>query len=97
MNQNDAHAPVMAPLLSGQGNQPPFITDWSNRDNGFIYQTNPPRAQGARESAKMNFSRPDAVDTAVLNQILWRDRKGNLPMPAPEHRVLPQERSRDTD
>ncbi|PYY08564.1 MAG: phosphoesterase, partial [Acidobacteria bacterium] len=97
MNQNDAHAPVMAPLFSGQGDQPPFTADWSNRDNGFIYQTNPARGQGAAESAKMDFSRPDAVNTAVLNPILWRDRKGSIPMPVPRHTVLPRKRSRDTD
>jgi DNA-binding beta-propeller fold protein YncE len=97
MNQNDAYAPVMAPLFSGPGNQPPFAADWSNRDSGLIYQTNPARGQGAAESAKMNFSRPDAINTAVLNQILWRDRKGNTPMPPPRHTVFPQKRSRDDD
>ena len=89
MNQNDAYAPVMAPLFSGAGNQPPFSADWSNRDNGLIYQTNPARGQGARESARMDFSRPDAVNPAVLNAILWRDRKRDTPMPAPRHDVLP--------
>jgi len=97
MNQNDAYAPVMAPLFAGPGNQPPFTADWSNRDNGLIYRPNPARGQGAAESAKMNFSRPDAINTAVLNLILWRDRMGNTPMPAPKHTVFPQKRSRDTD
>ena len=78
MNQNDAYAPVMAPLFSGTGDQPPFTADWSNRDNGLIYQTNPAKGQGAAESAKMDFTRPDAVNTAVLNLILWRDREGQL-------------------
>ena len=95
MNQNDAYAPVMAPLFSGPGDQPPFIADWSNRDNGLIYQTNAARGQGAAQSAKMNFSRPDAVNPAVLNLILWRDRKGSTPMPAPKHTVFPQKRSRE--
>jgi len=88
MNQNDAYAPVMAPLFSGPGSQPPFTADWRNRDNGLIYRVNPPRGQGAKESAKMDFSRPDAANPALLNRILWRDRKGNLPMPAPRHSVL---------
>ena len=90
MNQNDAYAPVMAPLFSGPGTQPPFTADWSNRDNGLIYQTNPAKGQGAAESAKMDFTRPDAVNTAVLNLILWRDRMGSTPMPAPKHTVFPQ-------
>ncbi len=38
----------------------------------------------------MDFTRPDAVNTAVLNLILWRDRKGSTPMPAPKHTVFPQ-------
>jgi DNA-binding beta-propeller fold protein YncE len=86
MNQNDAYAPVMAPLFSGAGNQPPFTADWSNRDNGLLYQMNPAQGQGAGESAKMDFSRPDAANAAVLNAILWRDRKGDQPMPAAQHK-----------
>ncbi len=90
MNQNDAYAPVMAPLFAGAGTQPPFRTDWQNRDNGLIYQTNPAKGPGAAESAQMDFSRPDAANPAVLNAILWRDRKGNSPLPPPRHEVFPQ-------
>jgi DNA-binding beta-propeller fold protein YncE len=97
MNQNDAYAPVMAPLFSGPGDQPPFTADWSNRDSGLIYQTNPAHGQGAAQSAKMNFSRPDAADTAALNRILWRDRMGGVPMPSPKHTVLPNSGVRDDD
>ncbi|HYA24578.1 MAG TPA: hypothetical protein VEF05_10485, partial [Terriglobales bacterium] len=81
MNQFDAYAPVMSYMFSGAGNQPPFTADWSNRDNGFMYQMNPPKGQGAKESSQMDFSRPDAADPAVLNAILWRDRKGDAPIP----------------
>ena len=97
MNQNDGHAPLMAPLFSGAGNQPAFTADWSNRDNGLIYQVNPAKGQGAKESAKMDFSRPDAANNVVLNRILWRDRKGNAPMPAPKHTVFAQTKARDDD
>ncbi len=97
MNQNDASAPVMAPVFSGTGDQPPYTADWSNRDNSLIYQTNPVKGQGAAVSAKMNFTRPDAVNTAVLNQILWRDRMGSTPMPLPKHTIFPQKQSRDKD
>ena len=88
MNQNDAYAPVMAPLFSGAGTQPPFTADWSNRDNGLIYQMNPGHAKGAVESEHMDFSRPDANNPAVLNAILWRDRKGDTPMPEAKHTVF---------
>ena len=94
MNQNDAYAPVMAPLFTGKGDQLPFVADWSNRDNGLIYQTNPPKGQGAKESAKMDFTRPDRVDPAVLNAILWRDRMGNAPMPVAKHTVIHQQLTR---
>jgi hypothetical protein len=96
MNQNDGYAPVMAPLFFGAGKQPAFTADWSNRDSGLIYQVNPPRGQGAEASAKMDFTRPDANNPAVLNAILWRDRKGNAPAPKPQHSVLPDVK-RDLD
>jgi DNA-binding beta-propeller fold protein YncE len=88
MNQNDAYAPVMAPLFSGPGNQAPFTADWSNRDNGLIYQINPAKGQGAKQSAEMDFTRPDAANPAVLNAILWRDRKGDKPIPAASHTMF---------
>jgi len=89
MNQNDAYAPVMAPLFSGAGNQPPFQADYRNRSNGLIYEINKRDARGASESAGMNFTRPDAAPAAALNQVLWRDEKGDQPMPAPRHSVFP--------
>ena len=88
MNNNDAWAPVMALLFSGPGNQPAFTADTRNRDSGLLYQTNPPQAPGAKESMRLDFSRPDAADTVKLNAILWRDRRGSLPMPAPAHTVF---------
>jgi hypothetical protein len=93
MNLNDAYAPVMAAPFSGPGNQQSFSADWSNRDNGLIYQTNPIDGQGARESARMDFTHPDAADPAALNAILWRDRKAGVAMPAPRHTVFWQEAS----
>jgi hypothetical protein len=88
MNQNDGYAPLMVPLFSGAGTQPPFTANWRNRDNRLIYQMNPAKGQGAGESAKMDFSRPDVANPAVLNAILWRDRKGDQPMPAALHKVF---------
>ncbi|HUJ95176.1 MAG TPA: hypothetical protein VLW84_07935 [Terriglobales bacterium] len=97
MNLNDAYAPVMAPLFSGPGDQPAFTADWSNRDNGLIYQINPAQAQGAKDSAKMDFSRPDAANNVVLNRVLWRDRMGKAPMPAAKHTVFPPSTTHDDD
>ena len=77
MNVNDAYAPVMGSLFSGPGNQAPFTADWSNRDNGLLYQMNPPKGPDAEESLRLDFSRPDAANAAVLDAILWRDRKAD--------------------
>ena len=81
MNLFDAHAPLMAPLLSCPGNQPPYQADDRNVRNGLIYAVNPKTAPGAKESSKMDFSAPDRANAAVLNAILWRDAKGEVPMP----------------
>ncbi len=97
MNNNDAYAPVMAPLFTGAGEQPAFHADYRNRDNGMIYRANAPNAPGAKQSAKLNFSVADAADTDVLNAILWRAAKGNTPMPAAKHTVFAAEPRRDPD
>jgi Lactonase, 7-bladed beta-propeller len=89
MNNNDAFAPLMAPLFSGAGNQPTFKADYRNRDNGMIYQTNSWNAPGAKESARLDFSKADAAKTEVLNAILWRAAKGKVVMPAARHAVFP--------
>jgi DNA-binding beta-propeller fold protein YncE len=89
MNQNDAYAPAMGPMFSGAATQPPFKADYRNLKNGLIYETNKRDAAGAKESAKMDFSRPDAAGAGKLNQVLWRDQRGDVPMPAPKHDVFP--------
>jgi hypothetical protein len=89
MNLNDAYAPVMAPLFSGDGSQPPFVADFRNRDNGMIYRVNPGHGPDAAASSRLDFSRPDAADAALLNGILWRDRMGATPMPASRHNLFP--------
>jgi DNA-binding beta-propeller fold protein YncE len=89
MNQNDAYAPAMGPMFSGKGDQPAFKADYRNLKNGLIYETNKRDAKGASESAKMDFSRPDAARAASLNKVLWQDQKGDTPVPAPKHTVFP--------
>jgi DNA-binding beta-propeller fold protein YncE len=89
MNQNDAYAPAMGPMFSGASDQPAFKADYRNLKNGLIYETNKRDAQGASESAKMDFSRPDAAGAARLNEVLWRDQKGDAPLPVPKHTVFP--------
>jgi hypothetical protein len=88
MNQNDAYAPAMGPLFSGR-NQAAFEADYRNLKNGLIYETNKRDAPGASESAKMDFSRPDAAGAARLNNVLWCDQRGDATEPAPRHTVFP--------
>jgi hypothetical protein len=89
MNQNDAYAPAMGPMFSGASAQPSFQADYRNLKNGLIYETNKRSAPGASESTKMDFSRPDAAGAARLNEVLWRDRRGEAPVPAPKHTTFP--------
>ena len=89
MNQNDAYAPVMSGLFAGPGDQAPYQADYRNLKNGLIYETNKHSSPGAQVSSKMDFSRPDAAGAALLNRVLWRDRKGSAPVPAPKHQVIP--------
>jgi DNA-binding beta-propeller fold protein YncE len=97
MNINDGYAPVMATEFSGNGDQPAFNVDTSNRDNGLIYKANSAAAAGATQSSRMNFARPDAADAHVLNAILWRDRMGRKPVPASRHTVIPADSRPDDD
>jgi DNA-binding beta-propeller fold protein YncE len=90
MNNNDAHATVMAPMFSGDGTQPPYTANPRNRENGLIYKMNPPKGQGANESSLMDFTHADAADAHKLNAILWKERMGNKPEPAPRHTVIPE-------
>jgi hypothetical protein len=81
MNNNDAFAPLMAPEFSGNGDQPSFSADYRNRDNGLIYTANKEKAEGAKESSKMDFRHEDRADPVKLNVILWKDAMGNQPVP----------------
>ena len=89
MNHNDAEAPVIGSLFSGDGHHAPFRANFLNRDNGLIYKVNPPTAPGATESEMMDFSHADQADAAKLNEILWRDRMGEKLMPPPQHTGFP--------
>ncbi|HEX3569452.1 MAG TPA: phosphoesterase, partial [Acidobacteriaceae bacterium] len=82
MNNNDALASMIGSLFTGPGDQKPFVLDTKNRDNGLIYTANSPRAVGARQSAKMDFSHADRADTRTLNVILWKDAMGDEAVPA---------------
>jgi DNA-binding beta-propeller fold protein YncE len=75
MNLFDAHSPVMAPLFAGAGTQPPYEADDKNLRRGRLYEMNDKKAPGSKQSSRMDFSRPDAIDSQELNAILWQDAK----------------------
>jgi hypothetical protein len=56
--------------------------DDRNLRSGVIYRMNEKKAPGAKESSRMDFSRPDAADATKLNAILWQDAKGSAAMRA---------------
>jgi DNA-binding beta-propeller fold protein YncE len=85
MNLFDTHAPVFAPLFTGPGTQPPYQADNKNLRSGLLYEVNDKKASGAKESSRMDFSRPDRNDAQELNAILWQNAHGNLPMPDNPH------------
>ncbi len=95
MNNNDAFAAVMAPLFTGAGDQPAFEADYRNRDNGTIYQANMASSPMAKESSELDFSVADAADNQVLNAIVWKAAKGDVPMPEPQHTVFAQTQSEE--
>jgi len=52
--------------------------------NVDLNETNTKLAWGASKSKRMNFSKEDAADDLVLNEIIWRNIKGAASkMPAP--------------
>jgi len=81
MNNNDAFAPLIAPLFTGAGDQPAFTADYSNQANNLIYTANSEHAPGAKESSRMDFTHEDRADPRKLNVILWKDAMGNKPVP----------------
>ncbi|MGB9407379.1 MAG: bifunctional YncE family protein/alkaline phosphatase family protein [Terracidiphilus sp.] len=82
MNNNDAFSSLISTLFTGPGDQPAFVADYGNRDNGLIYTPNAKTAAGARESMKMDFSHADRAPAEKLNIILWKDVMGDAPVPA---------------
>jgi hypothetical protein len=73
---------LIAPLFSGEGDQPAFTADYGNRNNNLIFTANSPKAEGAKESNKMDFTHEDRADPRKLNVILWKDAMGSKPVPA---------------
>jgi DNA-binding beta-propeller fold protein YncE len=96
MNNNDALSSMISTLFTGPGDQPAYSADSSNRDNNLIYTANKKTAPGAEDSMKMDFRHADRADTQKLNVILWKDVKGDAPIPA-MLKVHPKKAPRNDD
>jgi DNA-binding beta-propeller fold protein YncE len=96
MNNNDALSSMISTLFTGPGDQPAYSADYANRDNNLIYTANKKTAPGAEDSMKMDFRHADRADTQKLNVILWKDVKGNAPMP-PMLKVRLKKTTKDDD
>jgi DNA-binding beta-propeller fold protein YncE len=95
MNNIDAFSSLIGSLFTGAGDQAAYDADYSNRDNGLIYTANAKTAAGAKESMKMDFRHADRADAQKLNVILWKDAKGDAPVPQPL--TLRHKKTKDQD
>jgi DNA-binding beta-propeller fold protein YncE len=81
MTMFDAAATPMFNSFTPELNVAPYIHLPANVD---LTEKNTRLAWGAEQSRKMDFSKEDAADDLLLNEIIWRSVRGaNSPMPAP--------------
>ena len=82
MSQFDAAALPMFHSFTAKPDLRPYQALSANVD---LNQRNPKTAWGANLSRKMDFTKEDAADDLLLNEVIWRSiRGGNSPMPAPK-------------
>lgn len=81
MSQFDAAAMPMYESFTAKPDLTPYAHKPANVDLNAI---NAATAWGAAKSVEMDFSKEDAADDLLLNDIVWRSVRGeNSPMPAP--------------
>ncbi len=82
MSQFDAVATPMFASFQSQPDLRPYTHEPARID---LNEKNLKTAWGSDLSRKMNFTREDAADDLLLNQVIWRSIKGaDSPMPAPK-------------
>jgi hypothetical protein len=81
MSQFDAAALPMYESFRAKPNMTPYEHRPANVD---LMVLNGSKAWGAELSAKMDFSKEDAADDLLLNEVVWRSVRGpKSPMPPP--------------
>ena len=81
MSQFDAAATPMFHSFQNQPDRRPYVARLAQVD---LNERNGRTAWGGDKSRKMDFTKEDAADDLVLNEIIWRSVRGAThPMPAP--------------
>jgi phospholipase C len=81
MSQFDAMAQPMFNSFQAKPDLRPYVARAANVD---LNERNLKTAWGSKESSKMDFTKEDAADDLILNEIIWRSVRGaDSKMPAP--------------
>lgn len=97
MTQYDSAATPMFNAFQAQADTRPYDALPANVN---LNEQNTERSWGSGASSKMDFSKEDAADDHLLNEIIWHSVRGaNNPMPAPTRAafVLAQPKNDDKD
>jgi DNA-binding beta-propeller fold protein YncE len=95
MSQFDAAALPMHRSFTHQADLRAYKALAANVD---LHQRNPVTAWGAELSHKMDFTKEDAADDLLLNEVIWRSVRGaNSPMPAPQRAAFVRTPGKDGD
>jgi YVTN family beta-propeller protein len=79
LSQFDHYGRPMRGLFAEQ----PDLTPYDAIKPGIALDEKNPESAVAKQSALLDFSKPDKIDDATLNLILWRTIKGDVPYPGP--------------
>jgi hypothetical protein len=95
MSQFDAAAAPMMNSFQSRPDERPYQVRPARVN---LDERNQPSAWGSELSAKMDFTREDAIEDRLLNEVLWRAVKGaDSPMPAPRRAAFVVSRGDDDD
>jgi YVTN family beta-propeller protein len=79
LSQFDHYGRPMRGLFAEQ----PDLTPYEAIKPGVALDEKNPESAQSKQSALLDFSKPDAIDDHTLNLILWRTIKGDVPYPGP--------------
>jgi DNA-binding beta-propeller fold protein YncE len=95
MSQFDAASVPMFNCFQGRADPRPYVALPVTVD---LEERNPKTAWGIRPSGKLDFSKEDAVDDLLLNEMIWRSVRGpGSPSPAPVRAAFVFPHSKDSD